>query len=73
MPLIVLTADRPPELRAAGAGQTIDQVKLYGDAVRMVHRGRRRRGDARDAALDPHARLPRGVDGARPAARARCT
>ncbi len=35
VPLIVLTADRPPELRAAGAGQTIDQVKLYGDAVRM--------------------------------------
>ncbi len=32
--LIVLTADRPPELREIGAGQTIDQVKLYGDAVR---------------------------------------
>ncbi len=34
VPLIALTADRPPELRAVGAGQTIDQVKLYGDAVR---------------------------------------
>src|SRR5688572_11863854 len=34
VPLIVLTADRPPELRGIGAGQTIDQVKLYGDAVR---------------------------------------
>jgi 2-succinyl-5-enolpyruvyl-6-hydroxy-3-cyclohexene-1-carboxylate synthase len=34
VPLIVLTADRPPELRNVGAGQTIDQVKLYGDAVR---------------------------------------
>jgi 2-succinyl-5-enolpyruvyl-6-hydroxy-3-cyclohexene-1-carboxylate synthase len=34
VPLIVLTADRPPELRGVGAGQTIDQVKLYGDAVR---------------------------------------
>jgi 2-succinyl-5-enolpyruvyl-6-hydroxy-3-cyclohexene-1-carboxylate synthase len=34
VPMIVLTADRPPELRDIGAGQTIDQIKLYGDAVR---------------------------------------
>ncbi len=34
LPLIVLTSDRPPELRDAGAGQTIDQLKLYGDAVK---------------------------------------
>ncbi|MGO9960977.1 MAG: 2-succinyl-5-enolpyruvyl-6-hydroxy-3-cyclohexene-1-carboxylic-acid synthase [Solirubrobacteraceae bacterium] len=34
VPLIVLTGDRPPELRDVGAGQAIDQLKLYGDAVK---------------------------------------
>ncbi len=34
VPLLVLTADRPPELQGVGANQVIDQVGLYGSAVR---------------------------------------
>ncbi len=46
VPLIVLTADRPPELRGVGAGQTIDQIKLYGSAAKWF------------AEVDDHAATP---------------
>jgi 2-succinyl-5-enolpyruvyl-6-hydroxy-3-cyclohexene-1-carboxylate synthase len=34
VPLLAVTADRPPELHGCGASQTIDQIKMYGDFVR---------------------------------------
>ena len=37
VPLLVLTADRPPELHHVGAPQTIDQTRLYGPAARLYH------------------------------------
>ena len=43
VPLIVLTSDRPPELRGIGAGQTIEQIGLYGTR----HAGSARSGPTR--------------------------
>ena len=34
VPMILLTADRPPELRQTGANQTIDQPDIFGDYIR---------------------------------------
>ena len=48
VPMILLTADRPPELRQTGSNQTIDQPDIFGDYVRW-------RFDlpAPDLAIDP--------------------
>ena len=36
VPMIVLTADRPPRLRDVGANQTIDQTRVFGSDVRIT-------------------------------------
>lgn len=37
VPLLAITADRPPEMRACASGQTIDQQKLYSSHVNFFH------------------------------------
>ena len=37
VPLLVITADRPPEMRACASGQTIDQQKIFGDYPNFYH------------------------------------
>ena len=73
VPLIVLTADRPPELRDVGAGQAIDQLKLYGSAAKwFVEVGNHEPGRA-TAVHHRALGLPRLGDRARAAGRGRCT
>ncbi len=37
VPMILLTADRPPNLRNLGSSQTVDQIKLFGDQAVFFH------------------------------------
>jgi 2-succinyl-5-enolpyruvyl-6-hydroxy-3-cyclohexene-1-carboxylate synthase len=62
VPLLILTADRPPELRENGAGQAIDQLKLYGGAAKWffevgVHDVRAAEDDGAGIGDAGHARL----------------
>ena len=57
VPMLVCTADRPPELHDVGAAQTIDQDRLFGAAVALVPRAGR--GRSRGARLVALARRPR--------------
>src|SRR3954453_5725759 len=64
VPLVVLSADRPPELRDVGAGQAIDQLKLYGSAAKwFVEVGNHEPG--RDTAIHFRAPASRAGDPAR--------
>src|SRR5690625_6804555 len=48
VPLVLLTADRPPVSRQIGSSQTIDQIKLYGDHAIFFHEAGEPSDDAGD-------------------------
>ncbi len=54
VPMLLLTADRPPELRATGANQTIDQVRIFGTYTRWFF-------DLPCPTDDPHDRFLRST------------
>ena len=66
VPMVIATADRPPELREVGAPQTIDQTRLFGRSVRLeLEPGVPAVGHAPHLAGDRRARRAGGV-GCRP-------
>ncbi|MDZ7659795.1 2-succinyl-5-enolpyruvyl-6-hydroxy-3-cyclohexene-1-carboxylic-acid synthase [Fodinibius sp.] len=48
VPMILATADRPPHLRATGANQAIDQLKIFGDYPVFFHEVGEPKSDAKD-------------------------
>jgi 2-succinyl-5-enolpyruvyl-6-hydroxy-3-cyclohexene-1-carboxylate synthase len=63
VPLMVLTADRPPELHGVGAAQTIDQQHLYGSKVRLYEEPGVARFDAATSWRPLAQRLWRAANG----------
>ena len=67
VPLLVCTANRPPELHDVGAPQAIDQTHLFGRSARWFHApGRRRRGRRRSLARRSAARAHAEATGTHP-------
>ena len=68
VPLLVITADRPPEMRGCASGQTIEQHRLYGAYATFYHELAVPRAQPSDPALPaPDDRACGGAD-----ARAAC-